>query len=307
MRRCRDFDGSQFCLGRHRSRLWDSAITMILGTMNQIIRATTLLLALALAGCVPDGVTDYDWKALQPPMPEVEEPGYVVVGESEVGDVTVRLAAWRGLHAGHNALRIRLAAGGTALAEAKVVVSAKVAGIAMPTVQPALSANADGFFPAEAFLLPRSSGEQTSLDVTITTADGASGTAHFSEALADSADGVRWVETVALGGETVAVSWVKPRRPETGDNVLELALHRLDGSGAARPVTDAALDLYPYMDMGGGDGHSTPYVAPVHVGEGRYRGSIQYVMSGGWDLTVFASRAGAPQTSVLFSGYTVFD
>ncbi len=61
------------------------------------------------------------------------------------------------------------------------------------------------------------------------------------------------------------------------------------------------LDLYPYMDMGAGEGHSTPFLAPTHVGDGHYRGEVNFIMSGGWDMTVRMSGG----EEVIFKGFTV--
>ncbi|MGB1048783.1 MAG: FixH family protein [Rhodothermales bacterium] len=99
------------------------------------------------------------------------------------------------------------------------------------------------------------------------------------------------------------VAWVAPTTPMTGNDAFEVAIYRNE-NGAFVPVTDASLDLYPYMDMGGGEGHSTPYSAPVHTGNGHYRGDVNFIMSGGWDMTVIVTKDGQTE-NIVFAGFTV--
>ena len=65
-------------------------------------------------------------------------------------------------------------------------------------------------------------------------------------------------------------------------------VHKRESMMSFPPVNSAELVVYPYMDMGGGSGHSTPFETPVAMGEGMYTGSINYSMSGTWttDITL---------------------
>ena len=107
-----------------------------------------------------------------------------------------------------------------------------------------------------------------------------------------------WVQR--LEGSDLFVSWIAPGQPSTGAEMFEVAVHTFNGS-AFEPSTGLNLDLYPYMDMGGGDGHSTPYSKPVHTGNGFYQSEVNFIMSGGWDMTVLFSDT----ESVVFKGFTV--
>jgi hypothetical protein len=91
-----------------------------------------------------------------------------------------------------------------------------------------------------------------------------------------------------------------------GNNTFEVAVHRWTGADFV-PVSDATASLSPYMDMGGGDGHSTPFTPPQALGGGRYRASVDFIMSGGWEMTVGLARPGAPAATVRFLGFTVYD
>ena len=99
------------------------------------------------------------------------------------------------------------------------------------------------------------------------------------------------------------VAWVAPTAPRTGTDSFEVALYRYV-NGQFEAVTNASLDLYPYMDMGGGEGHSTPYSPPTHIGAGHYKGDVNFIMSGGWDMTVRVTLDGMTR-DIVFAGFTV--
>ena len=90
------------------------------------------------------------------------------------------------------------------------------------------------------------------------------------------------------GSTTYFVTWYAPQEPATGNQELSFMVHKRESMMSFPPVNSAELVVYPYMDMGGGSGHSTPFEAPVAMGEGMYTGSINYSMSGTWttDITL---------------------
>ncbi len=100
------------------------------------------------------------------------------------------------------------------------------------------------------------------------------------------------------------VSWIQPARLVTGLHEIEFALHYF-ADHRFQPLEDATIDLYPWMNMGAGQGHSTPFEAPVHVQDGRYKGSVNFIMSGGWDMTLFIEHSDGAQDTVTFNGFTV--
>ncbi len=111
-------------------------------------------------------------------------------------------------------------------------------------------------------------------------------------------------QVVRLADPTYSLTWYAPRQPATGNDRLELFLHRFDGT-RFEGVSNASLALDPYMDMGGGEGHSTPYTDPVDAGDGWYTASINFIMSGEWDVRVQVSAPGQPTESVQFADFNV--
>lgn len=277
--------------------------------MNSFFRigALGLFLLAGLAGCVPDGLTDYDYKQHQPPSTLPEETGNILIGEKQSGDVLVTLHIERGAHTGFNLLRVRLSRSSTQAIIEEASVSFAATYLIddnireTPVQNPAThQANADDFFEGGAFFLPAEPELGTfSIAVSFETNDGQSGTVGFPLEVKESL----WMQRVPASDGLYFVSWVNPVRPLVGENVFEVALHREEDY---HTITDATLDLYPYMDMGGGEGHSTPYEAPAHKKGGQYAGTVNFIMAGGWDMTVYIHRPNRAEESVLFSGYSVY-
>ena len=275
------------------------------------MRRLSFLLFLAVAGCVPDGLTDFDFQELQPPAPPDELTGDVVVGTATDGGLTVELTAARGgPHLGYVRLGLRVSDGGAALTDARVAVAATPAdgpadGAALPVESPT-EADGAGVFRGAAFLLapdaPGGDGDATTArSFTISATVEANGkTADVSFPVEARAD--LWMRPAG----DLLVSWVDPLRPVVGVNRYVVAVHRWTGA-AFEPVDGAAADLRPYMDMGGGDGHSTPYDGFAALGDGRYAWDVDFIMSGGWEMTVLVTPPGESEAAAPFLGFIVYE
>jgi hypothetical protein len=82
------------------------------------------------------------------------------------------------------------------------------------------------------------------------------------------------------------ITWYAPQVPKSGNNDLIFMVHTRESMMNFPPVADAEMEVYPYMDMGGGSGHSTDFTNPVAKGNGFYEGDINYSMSGTWTTSV---------------------
>lgn len=82
------------------------------------------------------------------------------------------------------------------------------------------------------------------------------------------------------------ITWYAPQEPVVGNNELTYLVHTRESMMNFPAVEDIELEIYPYMDMGGGSGHSTDFTAPVAMGDGFYEGDINYSMSGTWTTSV---------------------
>lgn len=101
-------------------------------------------------------------------------------------------------------------------------------------------------------------------------------------------------------GKIYFITWLTPQTPVSGNNDLEFMVHTRESMMSFPPVEDAELEIYPYMDMGGGSGHSTDFNPPVAVGNGHYEGSINYSMSGTWTTSVTLTVDGNTLPEAMF-------
>lgn len=280
-------------------------------SMYRILPAIFLLMALTvvISGCVPDELTDYDFKQFQPPSTLPVDKGNVLIGEQEASGVKVMLYIDKGAHTGYNRLGIMLmeASSETLLEEALISLESNFehGGNTWDVLEESPStnsANTDGFFEGSAFFLPpEPDAGAFSLKIAFDAGNGREGEVLFPLSVEESL----WMQRVDTPTGRYYASWVNPARPEVGQNLFEIALHQ-EADGHYLPIDNATIDLYPYMDMGGGDGHSSPYVAPKHTGNGRYQGTVDFIMSGGWELSVYVTQASALPDTVRFLNYTVY-
>ncbi len=263
----------------------------------------TRILALAvllIAGCAPD-ITDTDFFREHLADTSLEEPS-IELGVIQDGTLTIRVTSPDSLRAGNSIVRAAITVNGFPASNASVTVLPRWVTATRTVISPqgAISL-AKGDTPDQlegipTFIPPHEQEGVWQLAITYI-AGTKSGEAVLPVEVRSS---IRVQYTNGF-----YVLWAQPIRPITGLDVIEFALYRLV-DGKFFPVEDARIDLYPWMDMGADQGHSTPYEAPVHAGQGLYRGTVNFIMSGGWDMTVLVQRPNAPQDTVYFKGFTVY-
>lgn len=96
------------------------------------------------------------------------------------------------------------------------------------------------------------------------------------------------------------ITWYAPQNPFSGNNELAFMIHTRESMMDFPAVSDAEISIYPYMDMGGGSGHSTDFTNPVPTGNGMYEGDINYSMSGVWTTSVELTVDGETLPEVVF-------
>lgn len=104
----------------------------------------------------------------------------------------------------------------------------------------------------------------------------------------------------AAGAQKLDITFENdPNPPRAGDNTVEVIVKQADGT----PVKDAAVSAVFYMpampSMSMPEMRSTFTLAPV--GDGRYRGKGELVMSGTWNVTVNVTRNGEKLDSRKFT------
>lgn len=101
------------------------------------------------------------------------------------------------------------------------------------------------------------------------------------------------------GGQQAEITFKsEPDPPRTGENTFEVMVMQ-----GGQPVTDAEVSVMFFMPampaMKMPEMKNT--VTLAHEGAGRYRGTGNVMMAGGWDATVMAMRAGQEIGSQKFA------
>ena len=267
-----------------------------------------IFLALLCQACVPEHLTDYDYKALQPPSTLEPEKGLVLIGDKQLNGVKVELYIYNGAHTGFNQVQIKLIDVDSGLEFSESTVQLDPQFILdneewdVVFENPADRTNEEGFFVGSLLLNPpEAMAGEFSLNIYFETPDSREGTVSFELNVEESI----WMQRVQTGDALFFVSWVKPTRPIVGSNVFEIDIRKLSGNGY-EAYNAASVDLYPYMDMGGGEGHSTPFESPVFIQEARYAGEVDFIMAGGWEMTVYLQLDQVEQHVVKYENFYVY-
>lgn len=101
-------------------------------------------------------------------------------------------------------------------------------------------------------------------------------------------------------GDVFYITWLAPQKPVSGNNDWVFMLHTRESMMSFPAFSDAELIVYPFMDMGGGHGHSTNFTTPLAKGDGLYAGQINYSMSGTWTTSVQLVAQGDTLPEVVF-------
>lgn len=257
-----------------------------------------------LSGCSPD-ISETEFYKLHPDPEALNPPDVMTLGTVASGAYQIVLGARSAPYAGRNQLLFRIAKSGAQVNTAEIEIVSTRADLSAPVPSQAIeqsTADEDGWMPAHALFLQRKGADTDwRLDVTVRV-EGDTLPVGFDVTVRDSL----WLQEFVDGasGDVYYVTWIDPLRPETGDADFELAVFR-ESAGEIVGVDNGTMDLHPYMDMGAGEGHSTPYEAPTAKSGGFYRGRVNFIMSGGWDMTVFLRLPGLPEEEIIFAGFTV--
>ena len=235
---------------------------------------TAIFVMLLVAGCAPD-ITDTDFFREHPIETDPRDTS-VELGLLEDGPLEIRLTASDSLRIGINTISAEVTVDQSPVSQADVTLSPRWIAAGRTIMSPidtgkvVITDTPGRFVSTPLFVQPHDEKGVWQLLITYAVG-GESGEAVLPVQIKSSL----WVQYT---GEYY-VSWILPVRPKTGLDEIELGLHRLTDEGFM-PLENATLDLYPWMDMGAGQGHSTPYDAPIHIRDGRYRGSVNFIMSG---------------------------
>ncbi len=216
------------------------------------------------------------------------EPDAILINSEIVDGFTVDLFSETSLITGENTLYWRITQDDEAVDiqtfEIMPMMDMGMMQHSTPYTQPVESLEYPGYFVSEAaFIMP--SGEMGDWDISfdIQTQNNTqiSGNINIDVESSWHLTGIN-----STSGDRYFISWKTPKEPVSGSNDISFMLYKRETMMSFPKVMDAQIEIYPYMDMGSGQGHSTAFENPSMTEDGVYKGNITYNMSGVWTTSV---------------------
>jgi len=159
----------------------------------------------------------------------------------------------------------------------------------------------NGVFPgAVAFVMPTSSDGTWKLGVMVHNHKyDKEGAANFDITVDNPATTVMSVFTATTtDASKLVLSLAEPTSPKVGMNDIEFTLHRKETMMSWPADSTYTLEITPEMPS---MGHGSPNnVNPVHVGNGHYKGKVNFTMTGEWRVNVAVKKDGNTVSNNLF-------
>ncbi len=169
-----------------------------------------------------------------------------------------------------------------------------------PFENPVSTMSSDGLYPCAVVFLMSSMAGTWTLDATITNNENSlAGMASIQVSVADLSESRIKSFITSTSNETLFVSLIKPEAPVVGMNDLEVVIHKRMNMGMEFPAdSNLTVEISPLMVS---MGHGSPNnVNPVHTGMGHYIGSVNYTMSGDWQINFTFKDNGTVANSSTF-------
>ena len=258
---------------------------------NSILKTISIVSLLTIVAVSCDSTNNND--------PELEAD---LISTATINGYTVELFADTELHSGYNNLYWKISKDGKAVDIAQIsampVMHMTMMSHSCPYTEPEMMDEFPDYYQSSAnFIMPSGEMGYWEVELEFVTSDNVSVGGTVAIEVEPS-----WMITSAPSsdGNTYFITWYAPEDPATGNQDLAFMIHRRENMMSFPAVTNAELSVYPYMDMGGGSGHSTPFETPVATGLGMYEGSINYSMSGTWTTQVRVITGTDSTTAVTF-------
>ena len=245
---------------------------------------TIILISFQLIACIDDEIDD----------PEQEK--YLKVGEllSSESTFNVGFYAKDSLFVGYNKvfLKIKNQKGGSLVKQATIalypLMDMGTFSHACPVENPGNTPNPDGYFEG-AVLFSMIGTDSWSLSVDIT-ADGKTETVFFPIDKVKATNPVKKIVVIdslsnGPGKWTIIkhpLSLVEPPAWKVGKNVFEFTAHTMESMMNFPICSDLSIEIIPEMPS---MGHGSPNnVHPVYAGNGHYKGTVNFTMTGDWRI-----------------------
>jgi hypothetical protein len=248
--------------------------------MNKILLGVALLCVTLFTACTKD---DNNQPETQVPPAKVK-----IAEATTASGITATLWGDAQLQTGYNKVYLSLEQSGQKLEGATVsykpVMTMDSMSHSCPVEQPVFNSTSDMYEGAIVFTMP--SDAMMSWDVAVTINNE---TVTFTPNVAQSAHETVGSYTGTDGGNYV-LALIPKKNWEVGLNDFEILVNHANGMMDFPPVDDFTIELDPEMPA---MGHSSPNnTNPVSIGNGHYKGKVNFTMTGDWRLHFKLSRNG---------------
>lgn len=159
----------------------------------------------------------------------------------------------------------------------------------------------NGVFPgAVAFVMPTSTDGSWNLSVMVHNhKNDKEGTAVFNITVDNPSTPLMSVFTAATpDASKLVLSLVEPTAPKVGMNDIEFTIHRKETMMSWPADSGYTIEITPEMPS---MGHGSPNnVNPVHIGNGHYKGKVNFTMTGEWKVNVLVKKDGVAVSNNAF-------
>ncbi|QGY47628.1 hypothetical protein GM418_29360 [Maribellus comscasis] len=164
---------------------------------------------------------------------------------------------------------------------------------AAPFENPENTVNENGYFEGAAvFIMPGNPDEGWELRVAIDDG-GIKDTTYLTIPEVTGLDEAREFSAVSeADGKTYFISLLEPSVPEVGMNDIGFTVHYRENMMSFPAAENLSISIEPEMPS---MGHGSPNnVNPTHMGNGHYKGKVNFTMTGWWRVNIEISKDGEP-------------
>lgn len=175
---------------------------------------------------------------------------------------------------------------------------------ASPVENPDQGAINNVFPGAVTFIMPSSMGNTWQLGINVQNNENKKqGTATFDVSV-DSPDPsvLKVFTTISSDANTLIIALLKPAEPKVGMNDIEFAVYKKVSMMSFPPDDSYTIEITPEMPS---MGHGSPNNQnPVDIGNGHYKGKVNFTMTGEWRVNVVVKKDGETISNGLYFNIT---
>ncbi|MCA0429998.1 MAG: FixH family protein [Bacteroidetes bacterium] len=243
---------------------------------------------LSISSCKKSNQTPNEEEAVNEPTPTPNN--FKKIGETYIVGAKAKATIYspKDLETGYNEIYIALndSIDGTSLTNGTLSLTPLMNMGSMthgcPVENPVGNSAVDGYFKAAViFSMPGSSSEWSLKLNFLNNKNGLSGNGSININVALSSPAKFKSTTLALdSSKKVFISLIEPTAPKVGINNFEIVLHQKYNSNYYPAINNYSIEIIPEMPS---MNHGSPNnVNPVNVGNGHYKGKVNYTMTGLW-------------------------